>query len=316
VIKSLCRLNTLFDSDWDELEAKKARMKHRLIKADPKMHPLKAVYCMVFSLEGAIDLVSIIPFYVMEATGNNGSSTSFIRVCRIFRIFKVIKSYGGIITVFKRTFIGSQDALVVMAIIIVVALILFDCILFAFEAGTYSINDDYPGGAWLRKVAGTDTYSRSPFDSIPSAMYWATFTLTTVGYGDLYPVTDVGRTIASVGAICGIICIALPVTVIGNNFSKEFGAHHDRLNKYKLARRRHRLQVIQEKLMQLKGLHVLHDDGLLTANDYVCGGQDGTRLAAHLLDEVREAFSVLKVNRSRKYPTRDFTIVKFTCSFG
>jgi hypothetical protein len=270
------------------------------------MHPLKAVYYMVFSLEGAIDLVSIIPFYVMAATGNNGSSTSFIRVCRIFRIFKVIKSYGGIITVFKRTFIGSQDALVVMAIIIVVALVLFACMLFAFEAGTYSINDDYPGGAWLRKVAGTNTYSRSPFDSIPSAMYWATFTLTTVGYGDLYPVTDVGRTIASVGAVCGIICIALPVTVIGNNFSKEFGAHHDRLHKYKLARRRHRLHAIQVKLTQLRALNVLHVDGLVTADDYVFDGQDGTRLAVHLQNEAKKAFNVLRVNQSRTYLYHSF----------
>jgi voltage-gated potassium channel Kch len=294
------RLNTLVDLDWDELEEKKARQKNRRVNADPKMTPLESMYYLVFSFEGAIDLVSIIPFYVLLATGNNGSSTSFVRVCRIFRIFKVIKSYGGIITVFKRTFVESTDALIVMATIILVTQILFACILFAFEAGTYTIDADHQEGAWLRKVAGTGEYSASPFDSIPTGMYWAIVTLTTVGYGDLTPVTVAGRIIASLAAVCGIFCIALPVTVIGSNFSKEFEAYQVRQKQYKIAKRKVKITIAREKLSQLQSLRVLQGDTVATDNDFTRDDDGEVQLTDQQKKDIQEAFNIFDVDGSCK----------------
>ncbi len=177
------RLTGLIDMDWDIQEEHLAIKQNRPTEFEPKMSKWGIYYNFICSFEGAIDLVSVIPFYVLLFTEVSGASTSFVRVCRVFRIFKVIKSYGGIITVFKKTFAQSMDALVIMAMIILVSQILFACIIFTIESGTYTVNADYPDGAYLRTLYGTGISSPSPYDSIPTAMYWAIITLTTVGYG-------------------------------------------------------------------------------------------------------------------------------------
>ena len=59
------------------------------------------------------------------------------------------------------------------------------------------------------------------FGSIPRAMWWSMATLTTVGYGDTYPVTVLGKLLASMVAILGISVVALPAGIIAANFSKQ-----------------------------------------------------------------------------------------------
>merc|ERR1719159_159088 len=64
----------------------------------------------------------------------------------------------------------------------------------------------------------------SPFQSIPEASWWAITTMTTVGYGDTYPITNWGRFIGGLTMIIGILCVALPTTVLGVQFSDAFAA--------------------------------------------------------------------------------------------
>lgn len=59
------------------------------------------------------------------------------------------------------------------------------------------------------------------FPDIPSAMWWAIATLTTVGYGDVYPVTGIGRLLASIIAVVGIALFALPAGILGAGFVDE-----------------------------------------------------------------------------------------------
>ena len=67
------------------------------------------------------------------------------------------------------------------------------------------------------------------FSSIPAAMWWAVMTLTTVGYGDIYPVTYAGKVVAAITAILGTAFFALPATILAVGFIQEFQrlkAHH------------------------------------------------------------------------------------------
>ena len=67
-----------------------------------------------------------------------------------------------------------------------------------------------------------------PFQSIPHAIWWAIVTMATVGYGDMYPRTVAGQILATLSMLCGILVIALPVTVIGQNFSTIYSAMEKR----------------------------------------------------------------------------------------
>ena len=158
-------------------------------------------FLFVRSVINIIDLISILPFYITVALGDKadsgGSGFAVLKVIRIFRvtrIFKLTRHSRGL-HVLASTVRASSHELSMLVLFLAIGVILFSSALF------------YAEGSRNKK-----------FSSIPAAFWWAVVTMTTVGYGDLYPETTAGKLIGALCAVSGVLVVALPVPVIVSNF--------------------------------------------------------------------------------------------------
>lgn len=184
-----------------------------------------------------IDLLAIIPFWLetfnLQAGGGFLVVLRILRLTRIFRVFKVGK-YNDVFTLFSRVVEQSLPALLLMIFFIVLGCCLFGTLMWFAEQGTWypennprlsALSTPISGrGAWLRHTGSKDEYDleESPFQSIVHSFWYVIVTITTVGYGDISPTTPVGKLIASVAILKGIIVLAMPIGVVGANFGTEY----------------------------------------------------------------------------------------------
>ncbi|CAM9340766.1 unnamed protein product, partial [Ectocarpus fasciculatus] len=195
--------------------------------SDPDYEELWWVTIYRYALQplNIIDLIAIIPFYI-ELFTQNGSSLSIIRILRLARVIRLVKSGKGRFTkglrILTNTLVTSAP---MNAFLLAIALILFvicGAIGYLIEGGQFRVTEDFPEGAYMRtNLLGTHL-EPTPFLSVLHGMYWSIVTSTTVGYGDFYPTTWGGRIFACACTFLGIVVIALPVTVLGNHFGKEY----------------------------------------------------------------------------------------------
>ncbi|XP_029438720.1 potassium voltage-gated channel subfamily A member 4 [Rhinatrema bivittatum] len=154
-----------------------------------------------------IDIVSILPYFITLGTdlaqqqGNGQQAMSFailriIRLVRVFRIFKLSRHSKGL-QILGHTLRASMRELGLLIFFLFIGVILFSSAVYFAEADEPSTH----------------------FQSIPDAFWWAVVTMTTVGYGDMKPITVGGKIVGSLCAIAGVLTIALPVPVIVSNFN-------------------------------------------------------------------------------------------------
>lgn len=121
--------------------------------------------------------------------------------------------------------------------------------------GTYTVNADHKHGVYLR-AALDGSMAESPFSSALVGMYWAVITMTTVGYGDIYPVSDVGRTLAVTCAFVGVLFMALPISILGANFTVQY----QRLSEtQRIERKKRATLLLSKKLEQFSGKEIKVD---------------------------------------------------------
>ena len=151
----------------------------------------------MFSFFGVIDLLAILPFYL--SLGIDLRSIRAIRVFRIFRVLKLLR-YSKAIDRLKMAFFEVKNELIIFSVA---------CLFFLYfsAVGVYFFENEV---------------QPENFKSIFHSMWWAVATLTTVGYGDVYPVTLGGRIFTSLVIFLGLGLIAIPTGLIASSFGKAF----------------------------------------------------------------------------------------------
>lgn len=165
-----------------------------------------------------IDLLAILPFYVdlimrLTVGAPVGIDLRTLRACRLFRLFKLGR-FSNQATKVALALSKSMASVLMLAFLLIFAILFFSTLIFLVERGNWDANL----GCYVRAEDG----ACSPFQSIPEASWWAITTITTVGYGDVYPKTVFGKLIACACMIIGILAIAVPTTVLGVQFSDAY----------------------------------------------------------------------------------------------
>ncbi|XP_005987742.1 potassium voltage-gated channel subfamily A member 10 [Latimeria chalumnae] len=160
------------------------------------------------NIMNVIDIISIIPYFVtlitelvqqQEPNGQYNMSLAILRIIRLVRVFRIFKlsRHSKGLQILGQTLKASMRELGLLIFFLFIGVILF-------SSAVYFAEVDEP---------------QSQFSSIPDGFWWAVVTMTTVGYGDMCPVTVGGKMVGTLCAIAGVLTIALPVPVIVSNFN-------------------------------------------------------------------------------------------------
>lgn len=176
---------------------------------DSKRGKVAAFLIYPFTPMAIIDLLSILPIF--NLLGPTFKVFRVSRLLKILRIFKVVRYFEPLEIIIA---VIRKQSKILMTVLSLAFFYIFITALIMFNAEE-DINPET--GKYL-------------FDSFFDAFYWAACTLTTVGYGDLYPISDIGRAISIVSAMVGIAIIALPSGIITAGYMDELKNRRENRN--------------------------------------------------------------------------------------
>jgi voltage-gated potassium channel len=144
------------------------------------------------SPSGVVDLVSVVPFYF---GGSNFMVVRSLRLLRVFRLAKLVR-YVAALGLLRQAIRMRRRELIALGLVASITILISATLMYSAE------HEAQP----------------KAFTCMPDALWWALSTLTTVGYGDIYPTTALGRLCASLIMILGIGLVALPTGLVGSAF--------------------------------------------------------------------------------------------------
>jgi voltage-gated potassium channel len=158
----------------------------------------------IFSFYGIIDFLSTIPLYLSLVLAGSSYllTVRALRLLRIFRILKITRYIGASNQLVKSLLLSRAKILVFLLFVLIISVIT---------------------GTLMYLIEG----EKSGFTSIPTSVYWAIVTLTTVGYGDISPATPVGQFLASFIMILGYGIIAVPTGIVSAEYSRSRSKEDD-----------------------------------------------------------------------------------------
>ncbi len=161
----------------------------------------------IFSFYGIIDLIAVLPMYLsLFITGT--SVLTIVRAFRLLRLFKILNhpNFTGQSLHLKEALIASRNKILVFIYFVLISTVFIGSIMYVVEG------------------------EESGFTSIPTSIYWTIVTLTTVGYGDISPITPLGQFIASFVMILGYGIIAVPTGIVSAEMAKQPNKNQNNTN--------------------------------------------------------------------------------------
>jgi voltage-gated potassium channel len=191
------------------------------------------IYCTsntkryIFSFMGIIDLLSILPTYLIGFYAPIGSLID-IRVMRLIRIFRIFKlspylRSGHTMQIALRS---SRPKIIVFILSISLIVVILGTLMYIIEG------------------------QQNGFDNIPKSIYWAVVTLTTVGYGDVVPLTTLGKTVAVFIMILGYAIIAVPTGIVSAEFSKNRNEKNQEKNQHHIIEKEDEIISKEEEILE------------------------------------------------------------------
>ena len=161
----------------------------------PGLDPVRARIRYVTSPMAIIDLISILPFILPVLHSYNLVGVRVFRLVRLLRVFK-LNRYSDALAAIGEVFRKKSQQMVAAIFFVFMILILASLLIY------YAEHDAQP----------------DQFENAFSGLWWAVATLTTVGYGDIYPITPLGRFLGAVIALLGIGMVAVPTSILSAGF--------------------------------------------------------------------------------------------------
>ncbi|MCY3898810.1 MAG: ion transporter [Caldilineaceae bacterium] len=162
-------------------------------------HPVKGRLQYLVSPLALIDLLAVLPVYLVFFVNLHGLDLRFLRVVRLLaRIVRLGRYFSSLSTLGMVVHTKRGELAAVVSVLFLLLVMTSSLMFFAEHQA-----------------------QPEEFASIPRAMWWSIITLTTVGYGDVFPVTAAGRVLAGIIAIVGIGLFALPAGILGSGYMEE-----------------------------------------------------------------------------------------------
>ena len=164
-------------------------------------HSIKGRLKYIFSPGAIIDLLAFLPYYFNAIIGLDLRMLRILRLLRFFRLFR-LTAYTRSAQMIFNVFRSRKNELILSLVLVLFLIIIASCLLYFAE-------HLHPSEA------------ESKFTSIPATLWWAVVTLTTTGYGDMYPLTTIGKVLTGVLMLTGVAFFALPAGIITAGFLEE-----------------------------------------------------------------------------------------------
>eukprot|EP01095_Lingulamoeba_sp_RSL-Kostka_P001493 TRINITY_DN1206_c0_g1_i2.p1 TRINITY_DN1206_c0_g1~~TRINITY_DN1206_c0_g1_i2.p1 ORF type:complete len:346 (+),score=54.52 TRINITY_DN1206_c0_g1_i2:313-1350(+) len=228
------------------------------------------------SVLNTIDLLSVLPYFlelilstILGFSNDQLGLLQVLRVIRLARIFRIFRlgRYSTHFRIIIKSFKDSSQAMILLTFFLSIGLILFSSLIYYAEQtqsvycsdnDSDPICDDDNLNQWIYTYASDDPGKISPYQSIPHSIWWCIVTMTTVGYGDTFPITPTGKLVASVTTLVGLLLLAFPVGVLGAKFRDSYIAESEEImNRHFIKHHAELLMIRRLTLLKKKSVKFL-----------------------------------------------------------